>query len=76
MSALEQEIKEKIQQLDPAAKQRILQFLQSEEQNQGKSSNAEIWARIDARREQMRADDATTSWVQDLLNEVREEASH
>jgi hypothetical protein len=78
MSALEQEIMEKIQQLEPAAKQRILQFLQAEEQKHDKPSNAQIWERIDSRREQMRAafgPDAITG-VQGLLDELREEASH
>ena len=79
MSALEQEIMEKIRQLEPDAKQRILQFLQAEEHKQDTPSNAEIWAQIDARREEIRvelADIANTRWTQDLLDELREEESY
>lgn len=72
MSALEQEIYEKFQQLDDTAKQRVLHQLNI----QSKSFDFNAWlSRIRAVQETIRQEEGADYWIDvvGLLREVREE---
>jgi len=75
MSALEQEIVEKFQQLDIVAKQRVLAHLESTLQSSFNYAN--WWADIEALQNEIRArlGDQATIGALSLLDELREEAS-
>lgn len=72
MSALEQELFDKIRNLDEAHQKQLLQIV---DDMQPKPFNFDEWmATIEALHEQLRADGQLVR-VQDLLDELREEAS-
>lgn len=72
MSALEEKILQEVRKLDEAQQQRLLQII---EDMQPKPFDFDAWlARIEALHAQLRADGQLVS-VQDLLDEIREEAS-
>jgi len=72
MSALEDKILQEVRKLDEAQQQRLLQII---EDMQPKPFDFDAWlARIEALHAQLHADGQLIS-VQDLLDEIREEAS-
>jgi hypothetical protein len=75
MSALEQEIVEKFQQLDTSAKQRVLAHL--ERAVQSSFNYANWWAEVEALQNELRArlGEQATIGALSLLDDLREEAS-
>lgn len=75
MSALEQEIVEKFQQLDMDAKQRVLTYLESAIRST--FNYAGWWADVEALQNEMqnRLGEQETTGALSLLDELREEAS-
>lgn len=75
MSALEQEIVEKFQQLDTSAKQRVLAHL--ERAMQSSFNYANWWAEVEALQKELRTrlGEQATIGALSLLNDLREEAS-
>jgi hypothetical protein len=75
MSALEQEIVEKFQQLDTSAKQRVLAHL--EQAAQSSFNYANWWADVEALQNELQArlGNQATVGALSLLDELREEAS-
>jgi hypothetical protein len=75
MSALEQEIVEKFQQLDTSAKQRVLEHL--ERAVQSSFNYANWWADVEALQNELRdrLGEQVTIGALSLLDDLREEAS-